>query len=134
MSDEMPTTKQYSEQEVKQKWSEAMQALENYTAARKDETMAKVDDAMQALDGRIEELEARTQAEWGEASESARAQYQRTLTELRRKRNELSEWYGGVKHGSKDAWQDIKQGFGEAYHSVSESLGEAWRSLKSSDK
>ncbi len=134
MSEEMPKTKQYSEQEVKQKWSEAMEALENYTAARKDETMEKVDDAMQALDARIGELEARSQSEWNEASAAARDQYQHMMVELRRQRNELAEWYGGVKYGSKDAWKEVKQGFGEAYRNVSDSLGKAWRSLKDTEQ
>jgi hypothetical protein len=48
-------------------------------------------------------------------SEQARQKASSTTKELKQKRTELAEWYGGLKHGSKNAWEEIKAGFSQAY-------------------
>ena len=30
----------------------------------------------------------------------------------------LAEWYGGLKHSSSNAWEDVKTGFLESYHQL----------------
>ena len=44
---------------------------------------------------------------------------------LRKKRNELSEWYGGLKHSSANAWDHVKDGFAEGYESLEDAFDKA---------
>ncbi len=128
-SEHMPETKHYTEEEVQQKWSEAMDALKNYSAERRDEVMADIDSAMQATDARLQELETATEAQWDEMSEAAQEQSRETMANLRQQRRELSEWYGAAKYGSADAWEEIKNGFSGAYDQLSDSAKKAWAHL-----
>jgi hypothetical protein len=43
----------------------------------------------------------------------------------RKERNELSEWYGGLKHSSASAWNHVKKGFVEGYESFSKAFDNA---------
>jgi hypothetical protein len=48
---------------------------------------------------------------WDEMDQASREKDRKTIQALRKKRNELGEWYGGMKHSSADAWDHIKIGF-----------------------
>ena len=54
-------------------------------------------------------------------SQSARTQARSTLATLRQQRNEVAEWYGGMKYSSSNAWDRMKQGFSNAYSSLHDS-------------
>jgi hypothetical protein len=43
--------------------------------------------------------------------QSARKKARASLKALRKQRNEVAEWYGGLKHSSSNAWEDVKKGF-----------------------
>ena len=48
-----------------------------------------------------------------------------TLDALRRQRNELAEWYGGLKHSSAESWEQVKAGFVKSYEVLRESFAKA---------
>jgi hypothetical protein len=48
-----------------------------------------------------------------------------TMKALRQQRNRVAEWYGGMKHSSRDAWEDVKEGFSESYSALVGSWDEA---------
>ena len=58
-------------------------------------------------------------------SKASREKSQQTLQELRKKRNDLAEWYGGMKQSSAEAWGEVKQGFIKSYHTLSEAFDKA---------
>ena len=52
----------------------------------------------------------------------ARQKSMTALTTLRKQRNEIAEWYGGLKHSSSNAWEDVKKGFLKSYQVLRETF------------
>ena len=57
--------------------------------------------------------------------QAAREEALSTLKALRKKRNDLAEWYGGMQHSSAKAWDHVKEGFLDSYKALSEAYGKA---------
>jgi peptidoglycan hydrolase CwlO-like protein len=111
--------------EVRQEVKEALEAVKNYSADKRDEAVKKVRIAIDDLDRRIENIESRIEEQWNQMDESAREQAQATLKTLRTKRTELAEWYGGMRHSSANAWEHVKKGFLASYKALSEAYDKA---------
>jgi len=109
--------------DVQKEWSEAVGSIKDYSAAQRDAAVEKAGATLDSMDRSIEDLEQRTADEWEDMSEEAREARLETLRELAHQRNELAEWYGGMKHSSSQAWDEVKQGFVDAY----DVLQEAWQ-------
>lgn len=101
--------------EVRREINEAMDAISRYSAAKRDEALERASKALSDLDAQLEEREKRLRKDWSEMSERARQEAVETTNELKRHRNELAEWYGGMKHGSQKAWGEVRSGFSRAY-------------------
>ena len=114
-------------EEVRQEVGEALEALKGYSVERRDEALEKGKLAIDALDARIEETEDRVRRKWNQMDQAAREKAQAGLKSLRTKRNELAEWYGGMKQSSADAWEHVKKGFLESYEVLSKAYDEAVR-------
>ena len=52
------------------------------------------------------------------------------LRELRRQRNRVAEWYGGMEHGSAGAWNNVKRGFVTAYGALDRAFIRAARTFE----
>jgi hypothetical protein len=57
--------------------------------------------------------------------QAARTKAQQTLTALRKHRTDVAEWYGGLKHSSNKAWEDVKAGFLKSYHELRDAFDKA---------
>jgi hypothetical protein len=112
-------------QEVKQELAEAGRAIQNYSAAQRDKAVEQGQVALATLDAQIDELQTRLDEQWDQLSQSARRQARATLATLQQQRNEVAEWYGGMKYSSSNAWDEMKQGFSNAYSALRESWIEA---------
>jgi hypothetical protein len=111
--------------QVKQEMTEALNAIQNYTIDKKEEVLAKAQKILGQMDTKIEELEKSSNEKWQQTSEAGREKSQQALRELRKKRNELAEWYGGMKHSSASAWEEVKKGFIDSYQSLQEAFEKA---------
>ncbi|MFW6114756.1 MAG: hypothetical protein ACOC6E_00505 [Thermodesulfobacteriota bacterium] len=107
------TSKQVSK-EVK----EALEAVKQYSAEQRDEALNKVGIAIENLDARIADLEKRMEQKWDSMDQAAREKARDTLKSMRQKRNNLAEWYGGMKHSSSQAWKHVKEGFLKSYDAL----------------
>lgn len=107
-----------SGKEVEKKVSEAASAIGNYTIEQKDAAVSKAKEMMDTLDRKTDRLERKLEENWADMQQASREKYQKSLKELREKRNKLSEWYGGMKQSSKDAWSEVKKGFSNTYDGV----------------
>ena len=114
-----------TKKEVKQEIKEAFEAVENYTADQRDEAVKKIKVALEKIDSQIESMESRIGKKWDQMDQAARQKARSTLASLRKQRNELSEWYGGLKYSSVEAWGHVKSGFLKSYKALSESFGKA---------
>lgn len=124
---------QSSMEKMKKQWTETMDALGSYTAAQRDKALKAGRETLDAMDKRIEKMEAWTQQHWDSLSEDARQKRTEMLGEMRQKRNEVAEWYGGMKHSSSEAWDSVKQGFIKSYGELQKAYGEAAQSFQSGD-
>ena len=101
-----------------------------YGVAQRDEALEHGRRLLHRMDRRLDALEAQTQRDWGHLDRSAREQRRETLRELRRQRNRVAEWYGGMEHGSAGAWNNVKRGFVTAYGALDRAFIRAARTFE----
>ena len=63
----------------------------------------------------IEVLQEQTVDEWESLSAETREARLEALRALVKQREEMAEWYGGMKHSSSQAWGEVREGFIGAY-------------------
>ena len=119
--------------DVKKETMEAVEAIKNYSVQQRNKAVKKADEVMKDLDARIDQTQARIQDKWNEMDQAAREKTKETLRELREQRNELSEWYGGLKHSSADAWDHVKKGFADGYESLAAAFDRAEKEFDSGE-
>ena len=111
--------------DVKQETMEAIETIKKYTVEKKDEAVREVKIVLEDLDVRIDRMQSRVENNWNEMDQASREKAKKTLQALRKKRNELSEWYGGLKHSSADAWDHVKKGFVDGYEALAGAFDKA---------
>jgi small-conductance mechanosensitive channel len=119
------STHETATKDVKEKVAEAAQAIKNYSVDQRDEAVKKAKAALDDLDVRIDSMESQLNKKWDQMDESARKKARATLAALRKQRNEVAEWYGGLKHGSSNAWEDVKKGFLKSYQELRDTFDKA---------
>ena len=119
-----------TKEEVKQEIKEAFEAVQNYTADQRDVAVEKIKIAMEKIDSQIESMENRIEKEWDQMDQAARRKARSTSASLRKQRNDLAEWYGGLKYSSAEAWGHIKNGFLKSYETLSKTYGKAESELE----
>ncbi|MBA3036526.1 MAG: hypothetical protein FP814_08545 [Desulfobacterium sp.] len=115
-----PSTDKATAKAVKEKIEEAAEAIRNYSVDQRDEALKKAKVALDDLDDRIDTMETRINNKWDRMDQLARKKATAALAALRKQRNEAAEWYGGLKHASNNAWEDVKKGFLNSYHELRE--------------
>jgi Na+/phosphate symporter len=128
-SEQMKKEKKPGMTEVKHKVGDAMQAIKEYSIDKKDQALAKAKEALNKMDSKIDELEKRSHEKWQQMSEASREKTEEELRELRKKRNEIAEWYGGMKQSSAKSWDAVKKGFIDSYHSLEQSFDKAAKKI-----
>ena len=61
---------------------------------------------------------------------TAREKKREALRALRHERQEVSEWYGGMRHSSAEAWEDVKKGFAQSYDRMEDAFKDAAKNFK----
>lgn len=108
--------------EVKKETTELLQALRVYTVEQREEAIRKTKAALDKLDKRIDSLQAHIDRNWEQMDSAARNKARSNLDALRKERAQVTEWYGGLKNSTSDAWEHMKKGFSKAYSA----LNDAW--------
>ena len=119
------STHETATKDVKEKVGDAAQTIKNYSVNQRDEAVKKAKAAMDDLDVRIDNMESQINKKWHKMDQSSRKKSRATLTALRKQRNEVAEWYGGLKHSSSNAWEDVKKGFLKSYRELRDSFDKA---------
>ena len=101
--------------EVKEKVAAAAAAIKNYSVDQRDQALQKAKAVLDGLDARIDRMQSQLNEKWDQMDKFARQEAMDSLTMLRKQRNDIAEWYGGLKHSSGKAWEDVKQGFLKSY-------------------
>ena len=108
--------------QVKEDTRALLDSLSHYTAEQRDQALERANEALARLDKRIEKLDARIRDRWENMDEENRQRAREHLEALREQRMKLAEWYGSMKTGAGQAWEEIKRGFTDAY----QAFGQAW--------
>lgn len=111
--------------DIKQEAEDLTEAIKSYSAEQRDEALREAKRAIETLDSGIESMQRKLDREWEQMDQSARQKVQASMRTLRSKRNELAEWYGGLKHSSAKAWEDVKKGFLRSYRTLGEAFEQA---------
>lgn len=119
------STHEAATKDVREKAVDAVQAIKNYSVNQRDEAVKKAKAALDDMDVRIDSMESQLNKKWQQMDQSARKKARATLTALRKQRNEAAEWYGGLKHSSSKAWEDVKKGFLKSYNELRDSFDKA---------
>jgi phage-related minor tail protein len=119
--------------DVKQETLEAIEAIKKYSIEKKDKAVREVKVVLEDLDARIDRMQIRLEKKWDEMDQASREKAANTIQALRKKRNEPSEWYGGLKHSSADAWEEVKNGFVKGYEALANAFDKAENELSSDD-
>lgn len=106
------------------------ESIRHYAVARRVEATAAARRATTALDAQIEELQGQVDERWSRMSQDTRARSQATMAELRRRRTDAAEWYGGMRHGSAGAWVEVRDGFARSYRDLADALRRARTQFK----
>ena len=117
--------------DLKRETKEAIQAIKSYSYEQREKAVKEVKSVLNDLDGRIDGMQGQIEQKWNEMDQSSRKQMSNTMKTLREKRNQLSEWYGGLQHSSAGAWNHIKEGFIEGYDSVASAFDKAQKEFDS---
>jgi DNA repair exonuclease SbcCD ATPase subunit len=117
--------------EVKKETREMLRTLGAYSADKRDEAVEKAKQALNKLDKRIDAIESRVDANWDKMNDAARKEARKNLKALRKQRNQVAEWYGGMKTGSADAWDHVKKGFSDAYKDFESAWAKSEKDLDS---
>lgn len=121
MSENKTTT-----EEMREGLTEAAKAISEYTVDQRDEAVQTIKVELDNIDKNISSLEKKIDEKWEKMDDTAQEHARKTLLELREKRERVGEWFGGLKHGSKEAWEDTKKGFSDSYRK----LQDAWKKAK----
>jgi hypothetical protein len=111
--------------DVSEKAKATGRAIKSYTVAQRDEAVKEAKAALDDADTRIRRLERKLDSDWDGMDQAARKKARATLDALRRERGNLAEWYGGLKHGSSEAWEEVKSGFAKSYDELRKSFAKA---------
>jgi len=96
----------------------AAEAIKGYSVDQRDEALKKAKAVLGDLDACIEPLESQLNEKWDQMDQSARKKAMATLATLRKQRNDVAECYGGLKHSSSKAWEDVKESFLKSYQEL----------------
>lgn len=121
--------KQQREQ-VKKEVDEAVDAIRSYSIERRNEAVERAHKSLTEADRRMDRLDAQVNERWERMSTSARQRSQEAMSDLRRRRNDVAEWTGGMRHSSDDVWEDVKSGFIKSYHELADALQKARAQLE----
>jgi hypothetical protein len=119
------TSDQPTAAEVRKDIDQTLKTISSYTAEQRDAALAKAKEALVKTDARLEQLQQVIDKNWQTMNEEARLQARQAMRDLQKQRTDIAEWYGGLKHSSAGAWDEIKKGFAKSYADFETSLAKA---------
>jgi hypothetical protein len=112
-------------EQLKKELREAMDALASYSVERREEAIAGAQKATAALDAEMARLQERMDLGVRRMSQAARDRSRLSMDDLHRRRTDLAEWMGGLRHGSATAWDEVKRGFARSADELEQAMQRA---------
>jgi hypothetical protein len=105
--------------------------LQAYSAEERQQALDAVRTELREVDARIDSLALQAQVRSQQLADQIERQRGDVLTEIRYKREQVSEWADRMSRGSDDAWHEIQTGFGEALLALGKAMEDAERGFES---
>jgi hypothetical protein len=118
-----------SKNDLKGKAKETLQTFKNFSIEQREEAIKKAKQILEDLDTQIDRLESGLSKKWDQMDQAARKKSTEILKNLRKQRNAVAEWYGGLKHSSGKAWEEVKQGFIKSYQDLRDAFKRAQKAI-----
>jgi len=99
-----------------------IEAIESYSIGQKDKAVKELRAVLDDLDDSINMLEKRFDQARDEMDQKSREQIREYMMDIRKQRENLSEWYGGMKYGSLQTWDTVKKGFIDTSYQLKETF------------
>jgi len=124
-----PESSKVTAKDVSKKADDAARAVGKYTIQQRDEAIKSARSALDDVDARMRALDRKVDREWDQMDQAARKKARAAQAALRKERDEVAEWYGGLKHSSAESWDDVKSGFVSSYQKLKASFAKARKDL-----
>jgi hypothetical protein len=124
-----PDSSKMTAKDVSKKADDTAHAVGKYTIQQRDEAVRSAKSALDDVDARMRALDRKVDREWDHMDQAARRNARAAQTALRKERDEVAEWYGGLKHSSAESWEDVKSGFVSSYQKLKASFAKARKDL-----
>ena len=111
--------------DISKKADDTARAVKNYTVQQRDEAVKSAKAALDDVDARIRRFDRKVDEHWDHMDQAARQKARATQRALRHERDEVAEWYGGLKHSSAESWDEVKSGFVKSYEDLKSSFRKA---------
>lgn len=115
--------------DVSRKVEDTGKTIGSYTIAQRDQAIKSAQAALADADARMRRMERKMDRERDKMDDAARKRARETMDTLRRQRNDAAEWFGGIKHGSAEAWDEVRGGFVKSYEALKQSFTRAGKDL-----
>lgn len=109
-------------EDAKNEMRKTIEAVESYSIGQKDQAVKAIRTALDDIDNRIDRLEKQFDQARDGMDRQSREQVREYLMEIRKQRENLSEWYGGMKYGSLQTWDTVKKGFIDTSYQLKETF------------
>ncbi len=119
------TSPQGGETRARDNDESTLEAIQRYSADKRDQAISEAKSLMASLDERIERLRKRLDENWDDMSETTRERSRELLKSLEDERAALADAYDRLKEGSATAWGHVKDGFIDSYRRLRETFGDA---------
>jgi len=120
-----PPSPKVTAKDISKKADDTASIIGKYTIQQRDEALKAAKSALDELDARLRALDRKLDREWDQMDQSARKNARAAQSALRRQRDEVAEWYGGLKHSSAESWDEVKAGFSTSYDKLKASVSKA---------
>jgi hypothetical protein len=117
--------------EVQMQVGEALDAIKDYSADKRDEAVAAGRQLMDSLDRRIEEMQARVDTASEQTSEATREKWRETKAGLIELRKNAAMRLEAMRESGSDAWSKAKQDFSDSVETLGQSIEDAGEGLDS---
>jgi len=111
--------------DVKKEALETYDAFKRYTLEQRDKAIEAADKKLAVIDENLDAIQKDIDKRWQAMGDAARTKNRDMIRKLNKERENVAEWYGGMRHSSAEAWEDVKKGFAESYDRLERAFAEA---------
>jgi hypothetical protein len=108
--------------DVKKELSEAIAAIRNYSAERKDETLSAMEKTLEKMDRQMDQLRGNMTKQWEKMEPEARKNAEKTMRQLLRQRDKAADAMEKLRKSGEKTWNLLQDEFIKNYEKFREGM------------